>query len=187
VSRFEVVRWADVKPLPWKNGAGVTRELASSPGQDGFDWRISVAEVTSSGEFSPFPTVDRTIVLLEGAAMNLIVDGHPHQLSRFDPFVFSGDLATSCVVPQGPTRDLNVMTRRGRCHARVNVLVVEGSAALQVSGGWPRFVIALDAPLSVTGEAITPLVLNRYDLVQLAGPLTLEVLGNGFLACIEID
>ena len=64
-TRPDVRRWADAVERPWRNGGGVTRELASSPeGVDDFDWRVSIAEVTASGDFSRFPGVDRTIVRL---------------------------------------------------------------------------------------------------------------------------
>ena len=53
--------------MPWKNGGGVTSELARSPQADEFDWRLSVAEVATDGPFSQFPGIDRLLVLLSGA------------------------------------------------------------------------------------------------------------------------
>ena len=47
---MEIIRFAELKPEPWRNGGGVTRELASHPkaasAQDGaWDWRVSIADV----------------------------------------------------------------------------------------------------------------------------------------------
>ena len=49
---------------PWANGGGITREVAVRADAEGFQWRVSLAEVASSGPFSEFPGVERTIVLL---------------------------------------------------------------------------------------------------------------------------
>ena len=63
VSAIEIVRYADAASVAWKNGAGVTRELASAARDHpagGFDWRISVADVDSSGDFSTFSGTGKT-------------------------------------------------------------------------------------------------------------------------------
>ena len=67
---MRLVRRADLTPRPWKNGGGVTREIAAHPpeaGLDGFDWRLSMADVASDGPFSAFPGIDRTLTVIEGA------------------------------------------------------------------------------------------------------------------------
>ncbi len=42
--------------MPWRNGKGNTIELLKEdlPNRDGFAWRLSMADVTSDGEFSNF-------------------------------------------------------------------------------------------------------------------------------------
>jgi environmental stress-induced protein Ves len=119
-----VLRRADHRRMPWRNGGGVTAQVACSPDGEGsaqFDWRVSFAEVEHSGEFSTFPGVDRVIVLVEGPAMTLTVDGVRHVLPRHEPFAFDGESDTESEV-RAPTLDLNVMTRRGRVDADVEVL-----------------------------------------------------------------
>ncbi len=76
-------RSADLHATPWKNGGGVTRELAAFPPHSNFAdfiWRVSVADVHADGAFSTFPGIDRQIALLEGAGLTLRfddpVDGH---------------------------------------------------------------------------------------------------------------
>lgn len=122
-----VLRRADHLQRPWRIGGGFTAQVACSPDGDGsapFDWRVSFAEVEHSGDFSAFPGVDRVIVLVEGPAMTLTVDGVRHVLQRHQPFAFDGESVTQCEV-RAPTLDLNVMTRRGRVDADVEVLELD--------------------------------------------------------------
>ncbi|MCZ0993430.1 HutD family protein [Streptomyces noursei] len=44
--------------VPWRNGGGLTREVAAHPpgaGWDAFAWRVSLAEVTRDGPYSRCP------------------------------------------------------------------------------------------------------------------------------------
>jgi len=56
-------------PEPWKNGDGVTRTLAT-------DRRI---DTTTSGPFSTFEQVDRTLILLHDGPLILNRSGAPIQ------------------------------------------------------------------------------------------------------------
>lgn len=101
----------------WKNDGGWTTELAVRPeGASEFDWRVSIAEVDADCTFSHFPGVDRSILVLAGAGFDLHVDGEaPAQLRLGGPpHAFSGDRSATCTLVGGPTRDFNVMSRRGR-------------------------------------------------------------------------
>jgi len=123
----ERITIAALAPQPWKNGAGLTREIAVAPhgaGHADFDWRISLAEVTSDAPFSAFPGIDRCITLLRGAGMRLAsADGSvEHRLDQpLAPFRFSGDLALHATLLAGACSDFNVMTRRGAWHTEVSV------------------------------------------------------------------
>ena len=69
---------AAARRMRWKNGLGWTTELASQPTRDElvqgeFDWRVSIAEVDADAEFSAFPGIDRSILVLAGAGMLLEV------------------------------------------------------------------------------------------------------------------
>ena len=119
-----VWRAAERASSEWKNGGGTTAQVAGAPGGaslDDFDWRISIADVRDGGPFSTFDGVQRVIVLLDGPAMDLDVDGTAHRLLPHQPFAFAGESDTVCTLPAGPTRDLNVMTRRSRFRATVTI------------------------------------------------------------------
>lgn len=113
---------------PWKNGGGVTREIAAFPAGasvSDFDWRVSSAEVHLAGSFSAFSDVDRTLCVLEG---ELVLSVHGQAAVALDvdsaPFTFPGDVPTHGAPQGGLVVDLNVMTRRSRYAARVRRLEV---------------------------------------------------------------
>jgi len=113
-----IIRLADCPSQSWKNGLGRTREIAVQPsaaGGGGFLWRVSVAEVDSAAPFSSFPGIDRQIVLLDGAGFTMTLDdGRVHALTTpFVPFAFAGEAKVDVALAGGPTRDFNLMLRRG--------------------------------------------------------------------------
>lgn len=113
----------ELTPQPWKNGAGLTREIAFGGASAlRFDWRISLAEVGRDAPFSAFPGIDRCIALLHGGGMLLrSPDGAlDHPLTEpLVPFRFSGDVAVDATLVDGPSSDFNVMTRRGEFRSEV--------------------------------------------------------------------
>lgn len=122
---MRILRASDHRQMPWKNGGGVTTEIAISPPGamvGDFDWRVSMAKVPSSGPFSSFANIDRVLAILEGE-MRLAIDGAEAQL--MDPsspaLAFPADVPTSAEVIREVT-DLNVMVRRGRFSASVRRL-----------------------------------------------------------------
>jgi environmental stress-induced protein Ves len=134
---------------PWKNGAGLTREVAVGPGGatlERFDWRISVARIDRDAPFSAFPGIDRCITLLRGGGVRLhSVDGEiRHALAAVgEPFHFPGETPLEATLAGGPCDDLNVMVRRGRWSAEVRVSGAEqrleaadAGLVFALSGAW---------------------------------------------------
>ena len=142
-------RLADLPAQPWKNGGGLTREIACWPpgaGLDDFLWRLSVAHIEAGGPFSRFAGVDRVITLLAGPGV-VLRGGLPageHALTRpLTPFAFAGEAPVDCETRGGASEDLNVMSRRGRVRAEVSVLHGPGELAgvdagmlLAARGAW---------------------------------------------------
>jgi environmental stress-induced protein Ves len=120
---LRVLRPADYKRMPWKNGGGITTELAVYPSNSNqaYDWRISIADIESNGPFSTFEGYDRCIALLEGIGMELrFDDGEPIRLERRLQFVkFAGEQRTEGVLVSGKVRDFNVIYKRAMVNADV--------------------------------------------------------------------
>ncbi len=113
----QLLRPTDYQRKPWKNGGGELLDIVAEPdgaGLDAFDWRASIALVRASGPFSHFPGIDRTIVLLEGVGMRLDSAGwHAAMDTTYEPVHFPGEQGVACTLTNGPTRDFNLMVRRG--------------------------------------------------------------------------
>ena len=158
---------ADRRPVPWKNGGGVTTEVAAHPpgaGFDDFDWRVSLAQVASDGPFSMFPDIDRTLVVLEGG-VRLSVEGRaPVELAPASaPYAFPGEAPAAAELLAGPALDLNVMVRRGRLTADVTALTLPGDIPVR---GRHTLLIVTEGEARLThpdGE----LVLARFDAIEL--------------------
>lgn len=150
--------------VPWKNGGGVTREIAAWPegaGMDDFVWRVSLADVAADGPFSAFPGVDRTLTVVEGAGMDLTVGGVRRLVdSPGVPQDFRGDLPTDGRLLAGPVVNLNVMWRRGGGRTAPTVAVVCGRLPLRMDA----LVVVVDGSAEVAG-----LTLGRHDAVLLTG------------------
>jgi environmental stress-induced protein Ves len=162
------------RAVPWKNGGGVTREIAAAPegaAIDAFDWRVSMAEVAAAGPFSRFEGVDRILTVLNGE-LELSFPGEPPETFTAtltpgsEPFAFPGDRDYAGAPRGGAVTDLNVMVRRGSMRAEVRR--VGGEAPLTVRGA-ALLVVALeagrlgglrlepfDALLADGGETLTP-------------------------------
>ncbi|MBB6011514.1 hypothetical protein HNR59_000859 [Aquamicrobium lusatiense] len=165
---MKIARRADHKRMAWKNGQGLTEEVAAFPAgsdTDSFDWRLSIAHVGADGPFSVFAGIDRTIALLDGPGLALdLPEGKTIEL-RPDgaPFAFPGDWTISSRNTGGPTIDLNIMTRRGRCSHEMQRLTLEPGARFTTTGaGWAVFNTA--ARIDADGENLT---IERFDAIAL--------------------
>ncbi|WP_215905711.1 HutD family protein [Thalassospira sp. TSL5-1] len=159
-SAIRILRASDYRRMPWKNGGGETVEIAVYPanaGLDDFAWRISMAKVASDGPFSSFPGIDRTLSILEGAGMTLVIgDQAPVTLTHdTPPYPFAADIPTSAMLVDGPITDLNVMTRRNRSTHRVTRHVVNGTQILTTSEKTVTFILVQDAVEIVVGDGET--------------------------------
>jgi environmental stress-induced protein Ves len=151
----------DLQTLPvsrWKNGAGLTREIVRIPLDtelETFDWRVSIAELSTSSAFSRFDGVDRIITLLDGDGIRMqsadsAVD---HHLSTpLNPFAFRGEHTIDATLIGSPSRDFNVMTRRGTTRAELSIVRAQTTLAeapagvlYVASGRWRIETHSLDA------------------------------------------
>ncbi|MFJ9577104.1 HutD family protein [Streptomyces sp. NPDC101191] len=185
MSAGRLLRARDRAATRWRNGGGVTREVAAGPadaGLEDFAWRVSLADVAVGGPFSSFPGVDRIITVVEGPGMELTVDGVTHTVDvPYEPFSFSGDAVTDCRLPGGPLVDFNVMTRRAVATAEVRV-TREAFSVVPRSGA-VTLVIALTGTATVAGSGVT---LDRFDAVLFSDAEAAAVQVDGVTAAVTI-
>lgn len=189
---MRILRAASYRVMPWKNGGGTTTEIIVSPdgaGLDDFDWRVSMARVASSGPFSGFAGVDRTLAVLEGEGIVLDIAGQPAaELTKASaPLAFPADVPTSAALIGGPITDLNVMTRRGRMTHTVERLMISAATGVLPAAG-TTLVLSLDSDVTVAGaEAVRIGPLDALLLEPGAGKLRLEPAGETTLFVIRIE
>lgn len=123
-------RAATLETRLWSNGRGASCEVAISPEQatmEDFTWRASMAQISADVSFLPFPGIDRTLILLGGAGMELdlthhVTAGTSHALREpLSAFGFDGETPPEAKLVDGPTHDFNLMVRRDIADGQVTV------------------------------------------------------------------
>lgn len=167
---FLHLRPEDYPAMPWKDGGGVTEQIAIEP-QDatlasGFLWRLSMARVERSGPFSRFEGYDRSLLLLEGGGLDLDfgVHGSIQIENPLQPVAFNGDWAAQAALTRGPVRDLGVISDRARVRQEVRVLAL-GSGPVPIPPGPTVWIIALSGRclLAPRGLEMAPLEAVRLE------------------------
>ena len=148
-----------IPAVPWQNGGGMTREVAIWPPGSvyaDFDWRLSVADVVDSGTFSSLPGVDRHFLMGTGGSLLMTIDGQPRQMTMGMDAIFPGEAEVRVEVQKGPTRNLNLMMRRGRCSGTIDLQRLHGQL-LVVAGHGPTAVVVLSGTARLDdGTALGP-------------------------------
>ena len=120
-----------MRRMPWKNGGGVTTEIAIAPEGatlDTFDWRISTAQVDAAGPFSRFAGIDRPLAVIAGGRLTMHrADGDVVSLAPGEaPTRFPGEVDIHATL-DAPLSDFNVMTRRDTwAHHAESITLVAG-------------------------------------------------------------
>ena len=124
-------------------------EVPSGAGFDAVLWQVSVTEISTDCPFSDLPGLGRQFAVIEGDGVELvsvdeITGASSRQLveRRSRPYAFPGDWRTTCRLLRGPVRVLNVMTRRGRFGATVEIVTSDRAFQLEKAAG--EVLVAID-------------------------------------------
>jgi environmental stress-induced protein Ves len=173
-----LIRGAALVASPWKNGGGITRDVASCA----HAWRVSIADIDRDGPFSRFDGIDRLLMVLDGAGMTL---GGAGVLGAFDVAHFTGEAPVTAHLANGTVRVFNLMTYRGAARASVDIVRAPG-----------RRTFAADTALLLCAQgssevragpaciALTPLDTLRIDR---ANPVEIAIEGDGVLVCTSLN
>lgn len=137
---MKLLKQADQRARPWRNGLGVTWDIASDPpdleGED-FRWRVSRAAIVRDSEFSIFAGYERWITLIqgEGGALRFHDDGETVMLRRpFLPLHFDGGRLLDFKLAAGASTVINVLLRAD-CGLTCDVSVVAPGAEAPPDSG----------------------------------------------------
>jgi environmental stress-induced protein Ves len=131
-----VLRFADYPIVPWRNGRGITREIAASAvpmastnrDPDGAAlpdlppptpaWRLSMATVDDEVPFSSFPGLRRMLGIVDGEGIELTVDGRMSSLRLGETFgPFAGEAPAAARSLGSETLDLGLIFDPARTRA----------------------------------------------------------------------
>lgn len=158
--------------MPWRNGGGVTYEIAREP-QAGveFDWRLSLALIERSGPFSSFNGYRRVIALVSGSGCILHgIDAQPVRLAApGDIALFSGAAAVTCELVAGPCSDLNLMVREPGQVAAARQLVLANDPPESLRAGLRNAVFCICGVVEcIDARSQRKIVLQQHDTLLLA-------------------
>ncbi len=182
MSGCSLLRAADRREQPWKNGGGVTMQVCAHPpgvGLDDFAWRVSIADITEAGEFSCFAGIDRVLAVIAGR-LELRIAGETVLLdTTSSPAAFAADTPVYGQSLDGGARDVNLMVRRDGWRGRMRRAELRGTTTSAAT----TIVLAEAATAIVVGGAV--LELGVLDGLRLEPGQ--HVAATGLLLVIEID
>ena len=148
---------------PWANGAGVTTVILREPDNTGWRIRVSVATVEQEGPFSELPGTHRTLIPLDAPVTLRFPGGATLHANRFEALQFDGSPAPEGLLPEGATRDFNLMLR-GDARAEVFPRTLADAMFLPIEPG-VRWLVYLDSGRATlrTGDGDDGLALNPRD------------------------
>lgn len=151
---------AGYRHMPWKNGGGVTIDIAVSMlpgfapgGWEGIVWRFSRTAIVTAGAFSDLSGFDRQLALVAGQGLVLeTAVGEIDVRQPFRPVRFSGETAIVSRLEAGPVEVVNLIGDRSR--VSIELCCVPGGATHTCpSGVHIIYAAAASCELSINDSA----------------------------------
>jgi len=161
---------------PWKNGGGVTVDIA---GQDDV-WRFGRTPITAPGPFSDYAGFDRLQVLVTGHGLVLDTpDGEIDVRTPFKPVRFTGETPIVSRLEGGPVEVVNLIGARAKVRIDLAVLTADSPRAVE-AGTHLAYAAQGAAALDVDG---TPhrLAADHALRIEASGPTVVKAIGGVLL------
>ncbi len=156
---------------PWKNGGGVTVDIAF----DGDVWRFSRTPITAPGPFSDYAGFDRLQVVVAGRGLMLQApDGEIDLRTPFRPVRFAGETPIVSRLEAGPVEVVNLLGDRRRVRLELAVLS---------AGDTRRLGAGLHIAYCAAGSSILRLGDEAHDLPA-DGGLQIEAPDGAVATCV---
>ena len=150
---------AGYRHMPWKNGGGVTVDIAVAmlPGfaagsWEGIVWRFSRTAIVTPGAFSDLSGYDRELALVSGQGLVLeTAAGEIDVRQPFRPVRFAGETSIVSRLEAGPVEVVNLIGDRTR--VSINLSCLADSAEIACPAGVHIVYAATGScELSINGE-----------------------------------
>ena len=112
---MKTLRYSELVDVPWKNGGGITRNIALANLGEQTAWRLSRADVATDGAFSSFAGLERILTMVSYTGMVLHHQGGALDADPWQPVRFGGELKEFSGLIDGPLTDLNLMFDPSLC------------------------------------------------------------------------
>jgi len=161
---------------PWKNACGVSEDIIVAPTVDASGdppWRVALATVDRDVPFSSFRGMDRILMPISGAGMELAVDGELRRLARYSVLAFPGEASVAAHNVRTPLQDINVMVARRAGTVSLSRRYVVGATPLRSAPeGHVTVIVALAPTLRHNGKPLLvgdAILLDESDGGHLTG------------------
>lgn len=175
---------------PWKNGGGVTIDIADAyaPGSEpggwsGMLWRLGRTRIVAPGPFSDLSGYDRILTVIGGRGLVLEVEGGAPLDVRapFRPVRFRGEDRITSRLEAGPVAVLNLIADRKRT---INVAILREAEA------WPldaaiNIAYAIEDSVVAIGDEVFSLGADEALRIERAGGALAVRSGRVALALIQ--
>ena len=139
---------AGYRKTPWKNGGGVTVDIAEH--EDA--WRFGRTPITTAGPFSDYSGFDRAQVLVAGRGLVLETpDGEIDVRTPLKPVTFAGETSIVSRLEAGRVEVVNLIGNRAK--VRIDLQVLRAGAVLGRSAG-THIAYAADGPAALTIDGL---------------------------------
>ncbi len=166
---------------PWKNGRGITHEIwryrsvDSDAPIDGYDLRLSVAQIDGAQPFSIFAGYQRLLVPLRDTTLAMHVAGQRMPMVLNEILAFAGDVEAA-TVGEGSAYDLNIIGRDYHAEIAERESLRDAPTQWASDKARPLAVFAL-TPCKVQGtvaDVAVAVSLQQYDTWVVAPGADLE-------------
>jgi uncharacterized protein len=159
--RLAAIDPAAFRHTPWKNGGGVTIDVAESmlpgfaPGSwDGLVWRFGRTAIVAPGPFSDLSGYDRQQMLVSGSGLVLETPAGEIDVRRpFKPVRFAGETRILSRLEAGPVEVVNLMGDRLRVVTDLSCLAA-GATNSRPAGVHIIYAATTACDLAVDGNAL---------------------------------
>lgn len=166
---------AGYRRTPWKNGGGVTVDIAEH--EDA--WRFGRTPITTPGPFSDYTGFDRAQVLVAGRGLVLQTpDDCIDVRTPFRPVAFAGETPIVSRLESGPVEVVNLIGNRAK--VRVDLQVLHAGAAMGRSAG-THIVYAAQGPAALTIDGTAHRLATDHALRLEVGSPTMVACTGGVL------